>query len=117
MLFKIGLILLSLALIVKGFWDIEPPIECWEECFHEGESQDTNAYVEFFQLGNLVKLHRIINKANGTAFILDTSVTSKNDVGRFRYQKDLIKLLAMMAPIGAHENPFYLGQFNQDLAW
>ena len=98
-------------------WDLEPSLECWEECFSEGDKTDKKAYETFYNLGHFVKMHRIFNNVNGTVFILDSSVTTKSDVDQFRFQKDLIKLLAIMAPIGQHVNPFYLGQFNQDFAW
>jgi len=44
-------------------------------------------------------------------------VTTKSDVEHFRFQKDLIKLLSIMVPIGKSLNPFYLAQFNQDYSW
>ena len=57
------------------------------------------------------------NTFNFQVFILDCSVTTKSDVEHFRFQKDLIKLLSIMSPIGKSLNPFYLAQFNQDYSW
>lgn len=95
----------------------EPVTECWEECFHEGNVDDREAYMDFFKLTNLAKMHRIMDNMNGTAFILDSSLVKRPDLDLFRYQKDLIKLMAMMMPVGRDANPFYLSQFNQDFAW
>ena len=99
-------------------WNLEePPTDCWEECFYEGDTSDKKAYETFYNLGNFVKMHKLFNNANGTVFVLDSSVTTKSDVDQFRFLKDLIKLMSAMSPIGQHSNPFYLSQFNQDFAW
>ena len=34
-----------------GSWEPEPAVDCWEECFYEGDDQDQEAYKTLFQLG------------------------------------------------------------------
>lgn len=98
-------------------WEMEPVIDCWEECFHEGDFQDQEAYQDFFQLAHYVKMRRILENANGTFYILDSNLVEKSDVDYFRYLKDIIRLLAIVSPSGQKVNPFHLAQFNQDFAW
>ena len=59
----------------------------------------------------------MLENVNGTFFILDSSLTSKEDVAYFQFMKDLIKLLAFTIPIGTYANPLFMGQFNQDFSW
>ena len=101
---------------VQG-WESEPRIDCWEECFYEGDYQDQESYKSFYNLGHFVKLHRMLENVNGTFFVLDSSLTDKKDVSYFQFMKDLIKFLAFLIPAGSYINPFFIGQFNQDFAW
>ena len=35
-------------------WELEPTIDCWEECFYEGGYQYQEAYKQFYDLGRVV---------------------------------------------------------------
>ena len=116
-MFAVLFLLVSTLSSLSHGWDLEPPIDCWEECFHEGDYKDQESYKTFYQIGNYVKMHRLLENTNGTFFILDSTVNDRTDLDRFKFLKGLIKLLVMMTPIGSLVNPFHLGQFNQDFAW
>ncbi len=116
--FTLGFVIfLSASLRYANSWEIQPAIDCWEECFHEGDIADEEAYKTFLSLAHFVKMHRMSRNVNGTHFVLDSSLEEKYDVDLFRYLKDVIRLLTMTVPSGQFFNPSSLAQFNQDFAW
>ena len=99
------------------FWESEPVLDCWEECFHEGEYNDREAYQIFYEFSQFLRMTRMIDNLNGTFIVLDSSLVEEEDVDVFRYLKDVIKLIAFTNPVGSLINPLQIAQFNQDFAW
>ena len=49
--FTLGFVIfLSASLRYANSWEIQPAIDCWEECFHEGDIADEEAYKTFSEL-------------------------------------------------------------------
>jgi len=94
-------------------------LNCWEQCFVEGNSGYSSIYQQIYQIVQTIRnLYLPCNKPHGTCYLLDSSVFPGGLAGSqlMDFERNLASIIALTQPVSKDCNPFFVNKYFRNWA-